>query len=243
MRDALQADDPQQAADRLVDLALRAGGPDNVTCIVADIVEEPDADESPIVGGAAANDTASPPPEDSPAARAAKIHTRTGRRRHQDDHQPAEQSGVGDGDRGDRSTSRRLVWLLAAVIVVVGLGVLGSWLYIRTQFYVGAATGSPATVGVYRGVSGDVLGVDLSRLDDRSDVPLTALPDFERSRVESGIDARSRRDADRIVAQLRTEACAQVTPSPSPSPSPAAKRSPKPAASSTPVPTYCKSAP
>ena len=34
------AADPQAAADRLVDLALQGGGPDNITVIVADLVEQ-----------------------------------------------------------------------------------------------------------------------------------------------------------------------------------------------------------
>jgi protein phosphatase len=54
-------EDPQHAVDALVDLALRGGGPDNITCIVADIVEaEPGADRSsegkePVVGGSVPN--------------------------------------------------------------------------------------------------------------------------------------------------------------------------------------------
>ena len=36
--ETLRIEDPQEAADRLVELALRGGGPDNVTVIVADVV-------------------------------------------------------------------------------------------------------------------------------------------------------------------------------------------------------------
>src|SRR2546423_11409538 len=50
--EALRLPGPQNACDRLVDLALRGGGPDNITCIVADIVDEA-AQGHPIVGGAA----------------------------------------------------------------------------------------------------------------------------------------------------------------------------------------------
>ena len=37
----LQLPDPQQAVDRMIDLALRGGGPDNITCIVAEVLDEP----------------------------------------------------------------------------------------------------------------------------------------------------------------------------------------------------------
>src|SRR3712207_9124908 len=40
LAEALQDPDPQSTADRLVELALRSGGPDNITVIVADAVED-----------------------------------------------------------------------------------------------------------------------------------------------------------------------------------------------------------
>jgi PPM family protein phosphatase len=36
----LANESPQDAVDELVDLALRGGGPDNITCVVADVVDE-----------------------------------------------------------------------------------------------------------------------------------------------------------------------------------------------------------
>lgn len=44
---------PQQACESLVELALKAGGPDNVTCVVADIVEDAPQSEPQVVGAAA----------------------------------------------------------------------------------------------------------------------------------------------------------------------------------------------
>lgn len=47
--------DAEGAADRLVELALRGGGPDNVTVVVADVVDRgPDTATVPVVAGAAA---------------------------------------------------------------------------------------------------------------------------------------------------------------------------------------------
>ena len=40
IRDALSAPgDPEQAVDRLIDLANQAGGPDNIACVVADVIK------------------------------------------------------------------------------------------------------------------------------------------------------------------------------------------------------------
>ncbi|HEX2419799.1 MAG TPA: protein phosphatase 2C domain-containing protein, partial [Micromonosporaceae bacterium] len=64
---------PDECVERLVQLALRGGGPDNVTVIVADVTDADIIESQPIVGGAASRDrgmaTAADPA--SPAARAA----------------------------------------------------------------------------------------------------------------------------------------------------------------------------
>jgi protein phosphatase len=65
--------DPGQATCELIGLANRGGGPDNITCIVADVVEsgtDPIPDR-PVVVGAAANATrrSEAPPEESPRHR------------------------------------------------------------------------------------------------------------------------------------------------------------------------------
>lgn len=83
MRDILTTCDPRTAADRLVEMALRGGGPDNVTVVVADVVDlSEDADpatgeprgplpETPVLAGATAPDTQQDRSYDTPAGRAA----------------------------------------------------------------------------------------------------------------------------------------------------------------------------
>ncbi len=77
MHEALQIPDPQESADRLVELALRSGGPDNVTVIVADVVNARRGevfDDVPVRDGAFVDPAAhEASPDDSPAERAAAM--------------------------------------------------------------------------------------------------------------------------------------------------------------------------
>ncbi|HEY6792582.1 MAG TPA: PP2C family serine/threonine-protein phosphatase [Trebonia sp.] len=72
--------DPDKAALQLVELALKGGGPDNITCIVADVVELQNTDgapsQVPVMAGAAstgAPQVKSAARPNSPAARAVRI--------------------------------------------------------------------------------------------------------------------------------------------------------------------------
>ncbi|MEO5876276.1 MAG: Stp1/IreP family PP2C-type Ser/Thr phosphatase [Streptosporangiaceae bacterium] len=72
-------EDPEQAIRQLIDLANRGGGPDNITCVVADVVDldRPTAVSvatKPLLAGAAASkaqETPQAPAVDTPAQRAA----------------------------------------------------------------------------------------------------------------------------------------------------------------------------
>lgn len=66
---------PDEAVQQLVDLALRAGGPDNITCIVADPVDAP-ADPEPVVAGAANAQTPEPREDVDPRIRAKALRRR-----------------------------------------------------------------------------------------------------------------------------------------------------------------------
>ncbi|MCW2900841.1 MAG: protein serine/threonine phosphatase [Streptosporangiaceae bacterium] len=48
-------DDLDAAVRRLIELANQGGGPDNITCVVADVVEGPAEPREPVIVGAAAN--------------------------------------------------------------------------------------------------------------------------------------------------------------------------------------------
>ena len=56
IQEAMQIPDVAESADRLIELALRGGGPDNVTVVVADVVDYDYGQTQPILAGAVSGD-------------------------------------------------------------------------------------------------------------------------------------------------------------------------------------------
>ena len=212
IRETLKLADPQQAVDALVDLALRGGAPDNVTCIVCDIVDAAHATPiEPIIGGSVADghDVRVREP-DTAAGRAAALsgHRRMPIRRHVDDDAP-------------RRRWRGPLLVLGLLIIVAGALFGGTWWYSQHQYYVGS---DGHNVVVYRGIKGSVLGIDFSSPIEDTHIPMASLPAFERERVADAVTAHSRAQAERIVDTLRQalQSSGSSTPAPSSTPSPAA---------------------
>lgn len=193
----LAHDDPQSAVDDLIDLALRAGGPDNITCVVADVVDEPSDDpaEAVAVGAVSApTDARRLQLPDTPAGRAARLAGDSG-----------DEVGV-----PDRRSRRRVLWLTGVGMLLVGLlvgAVLGWYAWSQQQYFVASSTDSgDEVVAIYRGPTDPLFGIDLSRLVESSTVPVAALPEFEQEQVGGAIVAGSLDDARDIVTRLAEEA-------------------------------------
>ncbi|SHE64536.1 PP2C family protein-serine/threonine phosphatase [Streptoalloteichus hindustanus] len=157
LAEALRIQDPQACADRLIELALKGGGPDNVTVIVADVVDVDFGEDAPIVGGAAGDGGEDPPPPDSPASRAAMT---TAPPRPLPPRPDPLAPPPPDPMARRRRRTRALILLLVLLVLLVGLGVGGSVLVMQ-QHYVGAT--QDGKVAIFKGVRGTVLGVPLHR--------------------------------------------------------------------------------
>src|SRR5918997_502169 len=122
--------DPRECADRMIDLALRGGGPDNITCIVADVVDIDFGEDAPIMGGSAGDGSEDGPPPDSAAARAsATTLTRTAPQR-------IVSPPVAPAAR--RRGRLRLVLAVVAVLAVLVAGGVLARMWVMQQYYVGA---------------------------------------------------------------------------------------------------------
>jgi protein phosphatase len=223
--DTLQIEDPQEAADRLVELALRGGGPDNVTVIVADVINAKAGDpidDLPLIDGAFVDPGAAEVPgADSAAERAAQLSRPA----------PA-QGGAPTAHRSRRSWRPWIIALAVVAVVIAALG--GTYAWTQTQ-YVGGRAGPD--VAIYQGVNTEFGPLKFFSLYRLTKLPLADLQPSVRSQVISGITASSRTDADNIVRNLRKNqvlpACRPATPTPSLSTTPSTTPTPSPSHSSS----------
>ena len=243
--DALTIPDPQGCADRLIELALKGGGPDNVTCIVADVVDVDYGEDQPIYGGAAGDGRADPPPGDSAAARASaatltRAEPREGGGSTRPDPVPARNDGA--RSRGKPRRSRMAVVLaVVGVLVLAGLALLVTRLWVSQQYYVGVAGDE---VVIYQGVRGDVLGVQLQDVAEQTGLKVGDLTQVGRMSVQgSSLPTSDLDSAHRTVDRLRTDELLPVCRPPAPTPATPAGAAPAPGQPGAAAPTTAAPAP
>ncbi|MFE6620639.1 Stp1/IreP family PP2C-type Ser/Thr phosphatase [Streptomyces sp. NPDC057740] len=222
---------PQETVQQLIELALRGGGPDNITVIIADVLDLDTGDtlagqlsDTPVVVGAVAenqNHLHDNGIMQTPAGRASGL----GR------HVPGQGGsggefgppGSGDttgyvptGSFGDYTDDdfvkpRKGRWLkrslyIALALGVIGGGLYGGWRWTQTQYYVGA---NNEHVALYRGISQDLAWVSLSKVEkDHPEIELKYLPPYQQRLVKDTITEGGLKDAQTKIDELALQASA-----------------------------------
>ncbi|WP_304452514.1 Stp1/IreP family PP2C-type Ser/Thr phosphatase [Nocardiopsis sp. YSL2] len=219
--------DPRAAAKKLIDLANRGGGPDNITAVVADVIETDTDREGPtstaqVVGAADQRPaTVAEPEPDTPARRAQEL--RVGG-------DTAEMDPVRDDvpdpaydDRYDQSyddyepagrrrpepeteyRTRRWWPMVLVFVVIVGAVAAGGYYfgrqYVESQYYIGPSPDGE-TVSVYQGIDTDIAGISLSEEIEPTDIRLDSLTDGDLSAVENTIPVDSPETAETRIEEL-----------------------------------------
>ena len=210
--------DPDDAVIQLVELAIRSGGPDNITCIVADVIDataDPAAASlEPVIAGAALNSDGSVPAHtpahtDSPAGRARQLTQVSpvpgfAAADARDDEMPAMLDDEDDDEDEDGRWARPRWPVVTSILVVLLLLIAGggyaAWRYTQGQYYVGATGGQ---VAIFRGVNEQVAGMSLSSVYARTGIPMSGVPANDVRQIQATIPATGLANARSIVLNIR----------------------------------------
>jgi serine/threonine protein phosphatase PrpC len=220
--EALQIPDVAESAYRLIELALRGGGPDNVTVVVADVVDYDYGQTQPILAGAVSGEEDQLTLPNTSAGRASAISPRK---------ETAKRLAPQEETLSRSRWSRRrtfIVVTLAILLVLAGLAIGRA--VIRSNYYVAEYNGM---VSIVRGIQGSLLGMSLHELSVISysqagghlDCRLMQLQDLrpaERAQVQAGLPAGT---LDGAIAQLKELSANSLLP---PCPPPRATSPPAP---------------
>ncbi|MGH2699649.1 MAG: Stp1/IreP family PP2C-type Ser/Thr phosphatase [Actinomycetota bacterium] len=204
--------DPQSASERLVEAANEAGGEDNITVVIVDIVGgEP---ESEVAAAAGRTETAETPSATGSSAggpsSSAVAYAGTGgvaappaAEQRRDERLETESHDEDRDERPARTWPRKLA---VALVVVVLLGV-GAFIGVRyllaNAWFVGV--NDEGFVTVYEGIPEEVAGLDLSEEVEVSDVRAAQLPDFLSEVVAEGIKMDSLEEARAQIANYEEQ--------------------------------------
>jgi protein phosphatase len=182
--------DPQRAAELLIDAANRAGGEDNTSVVVVDVlevdpVEIPDPDA--LVAAAAPAPVHRPPMRPAPEP------------------EPAAPARVPTASLGSRI--RGTLLLFVPLILVLAIAVGGVGYYARRSYYVGFATNR---VVIYKGVPGGVLGWNPT-IEQPTGLTAGQLTQVDHDRVAAGSGRGSLEKARQFVQNLRAHVNATST--------------------------------
>jgi PPM family protein phosphatase len=210
--EALQIPDVAESAYRLIELALRGGGPDNVTVVVADVVDYDYGQTQPILAGAVSGEEDQLTLPNTSAGRASAISPRKEAAK-----RAAPQEETASRPRWPR---RRMFIFVTLVVLLVLAGLAIVRTVIRSNYYVAEYNGM---VSIVRGIQGSMLGMSLhepylvgclnarnelslisySQSGSHLDCRLMRLQDLrpaERAQVQAGLPGGT---LDNAIGQLR----------------------------------------
>ncbi|MFD4369344.1 protein phosphatase 2C domain-containing protein [Rhodococcus sp. NPDC058521] len=244
----------EECAERLIELALRSGGPDNITVVVADVIDLDYGQSHPIVAGAAGSeDEEDAPPPNTAAGRAAAMRPPRAT--------PKRVVAPAPEEPKKKRSKKMFFFIALGLIVVLAIAAFVGRNLVRNNYYV-AADGDRVTV--LRGIPGSVLGYSLQEanlvgcVSDSGALDLVAPADVQpdcnvlevddiqptaREQVRAGLPSGKLDDVRGQMTRLvendllpvcedesKTPSTPEPTPGPAPAPAPAPGAPPAPEA-------------
>ena len=256
--DALKIPDVTDSADRLIELALRGGGPDNVTVVVADVVDTDYGPTQPIIAGAVSGDSGVHDHLTRPNTSAGRASAITPRKEVAERVVPQ----IDTAPPPRQSRRRTLIGLALTILLVLAALAVGRTV-IRSYYYVTAYNGA---VSIMQGIQISILGVPLHQpysqgcLNSLNQLSVVRygqaganhncqlmkpsdLAESARAQVAAGLPVGTLDQANAQLRRLATESLLPLCPLARAQSPPASTPPPPPTTSQVPVPGAETSAP
>lgn len=173
----LQGDlDPDALADRMITAANEAGGEDNITVVILDVVQ--DGAQSASAPAQRLVTPVPPTPDDPSTGDNAKVMQ----------------------EREPRRIPWRPIAWIAIPLLLLGAGFVAAKVTLANSWFVGAD--EEGTVTIYQGIPEEILGLRLQEVEEASELDLEELPAFLRADVSGGIKVSSLDEARETVDDL-----------------------------------------
>jgi protein phosphatase len=176
--------DADEAVDQLIELAIRNGGPDNITCIVADAVDGTSGPELPttdtrVAGAAAGGDISSLLRAATNGAQAGVANPEAGEAGPSlNGHRSRPRAKVADDEPDHEFSQAKRRWpvvtsVLVVLVLVIAGGLYAGYRAIQGNYYLGADGGR---VSIYRGISQKIAFLSLSSVYQTTPVLVSQVP-------------------------------------------------------------------
>ena len=192
--------DLRECEEVLISLALAGGAPDNVTVVLADVIDNSNLPANthlphiPVVVGSAATDYSRPSRgSTSPAGQAAALLTK--------------ESDEDDTSYNKREHShvRRIISRIVFALLVLGViatAVWGGYSWTQTQYFVSTHNGK---IAIYQGIPQEIGSFSFYHLEEETDVKISELTPVAQERLTSPITRGSLKEAKQVVTSLEAQ--------------------------------------
>lgn len=183
---------PETCCEQLVALALKSGAPDNVTTVVADVVDSDDeftSTAAQVVGAASTTPAGASIGQSTPAERAAML--RRDRPLEESDRTPLH-------DPRKLSLKAKIITAICTVLVLAGLGVgsYGAYQWSQTQYFLGVEDGE---VTLFQGINQSIGSWNLYHSIKKEGLQYADLAPVIQERLKVTIALQSPQQATKIL--------------------------------------------
>lgn len=199
MQDVMNAvKDPDECCEKLISLALRGGGPDNITCVIFDVIsiDEEDDSQTRIVGAASTDRLEKIRREQTPASMAAEHFDNTNAKLKD------KKKKTPTVTKPKKTRKRGIIALLISLLLLGGISAGAYFGYNWTQNKYFITQNNKGQVVLYKGIPQTVAGFDFFDPQYITNIDTHNLPHAYQQTLKGNISFENLTEAKKYITRL-----------------------------------------